>query len=379
MARQTPSPEQIAEQVSERASRRVSEKAERKINPDNLFPTGSTLLNLACSDCIEGGPELGTIVTIPGSSSSGKTLLLLTGFADAIHRPRFDDYDFIYDDAEAALSFDMARLFGEKTAERIKPPQWDGERPRYSKTIQDLKANLLVRTSKDKPVIYALDSLDSLSSDEELEKDFKAAMARLKDPDQQSKAAGSYHTEKAKILGETLRMINGELERTNSMLFIIQQIRQNLNAGPFGAKHITSGGEAPYFYSSIQVWLNKVGTIKSRDRKIGTSTKAQMKKNKLTGKLRDVEFDIFYDMGLDDIGSMVDFMVTEKFWPKRGTTIVAEGLGIEGTRPTTTGSTGTLIEQIEEKNLERRLRRLVGQAWQEIEDSLKLDRKPRFG
>lgn len=375
----TPSPEQIAAQVAERSARGPVTESKKTINPDNLFPTGSTLLNLACSDCIEGGPELGTIVTLPGSSSSGKTLLLLTGFADAIHRPRFDGFDFVFDDAESALAFDMAKLFGTKTAERVQPPMWDGDRPRPSKTIQDLRANLLVRTRKDKPVIYALDSLDTLSSDEELEKDFKAAIARLKDPDDQKKAAGSYHTEKAKILGETLRMINDELERTGSMLFIIQQIRQNLTAGPFGQKYITSGGMAPFFYSSHQIWLNKIGTIKAKDRKIGTETKAEVKKNKLTGKLRDCEFQIFYDMGLDDIGSMVDFMIAEKFWPKRGTTVIAEGLDIEGTRPTTTGSAGTLIEQIEDRNLERRLRRVVGQAWQEIEDSLRLGRKPRFG
>ena len=101
-----PNPESIAEQVAERAGREDRVESKR-IVADNLFPTGSTLLNLACSDHIEGGPELGTIVTMPGSSSSGKTLLLLTGFADAISRSRFDSYDGAASRFIAGLGYDF--------------------------------------------------------------------------------------------------------------------------------------------------------------------------------------------------------------------------------------------------------------------------------
>ena len=37
-----------------------------------------------------------------------------------------------------------------------------------------------------------------------------------------------------------------------------------------------------------------------------------------------------------------------------------------------------LIDQIEEQRLEKELARIVGQVWNEIEESLKLERKPRY-
>jgi len=363
----------IAEQVVE-AVNAPAVRQKKEVNPRNLYPTGSTLLNLACSDRARGGFDLGTIVTMPGSSSSGKTMLAVTALADGINDARFSDYSFIYDDAEAALNFDLPYLFGEKVAERIEAPA-NGN----SDTIQAFSSNILnTIRNKGKSCIYVLDSLDSLSSDEELEKEMRKALAMAKSEEAAKKIAGSYGTEKAKILGQTLRMVNQELEKTKSLLIIIQQIRQKLNAVAFSSPWTTSGGEAPFFYSSHQIWLNKTGTIKAKDRKIGTRVKAEVKKNKLTGKLRDCAFDIFYDYGVDNLGSMVDWMVSEGVWKKSGQNIFAEGLGIEGNRPATTGATGTLIEKIEEQGLEQKLTKLVAEAWNDIEDSLRLDRKPRY-
>lgn len=364
----------IAEQVRSRKASPEISREKTVVNVRDLYPSGSTLLNLACSDSHRGAFKLGTIVTLPGSSSSGKSMLAETALACGVYDPRFRDYALIRDDAEAAYSFDTCYLFGEGAGERIiEPPNG------CSNTIQQFTANILSLTKKEKPVVYVLDSLDSLSSDEELEKEMRKALAMAKSEEAAKKIAGSYGTEKAKILGQTLRMINQELERTRSLLFIVQQIRQKLNAMPFGSPWTTSGGEAPFFYSSHQVWLNKTGSIKAKDRKIGTRVKAEVKKNKLNGKLRDCEFDIFYDLGVDNIGSMVDWMLKEKFWERKGGTVYAEGLGLEGTRPSTTGATGTLVEQIEEQNLEGALSKLVAECWREIEDSLMLNRKPRFG
>lgn len=365
----------IAEQVQE-ASHNTEIREKADVRPQDLYPTGSTMLNLACADNARGGFKLGTIVTTPGSSSSGKSMLGETALAEGVNDPRFDKYEFIRDDAEAAYSFDTRYLFGDKVADRVTEPE-NG----CSNTIQQFEANILYTTKKlNKPVIYLLDSLDSLSSDEELEKEMKKALAMAKDPETAAKIAGSYGTEKAKIMGQVLRMVNQELERTRSLLIIVQQIRQNINASPFSSPWRTSGGEAPFFYSQHQVWLNKTGTIKSRGRKIGTQVKADVKKNKLNGKLRAVEFDIFYDLGIDDIGSMVDFMLAEGFWKKKGQTVYAEGLGIEGTRPASRDvDAGSLVAQIEEQNLEHKLKVLVAQAWKEIEESLRLRRKPRFG
>ena len=105
----------IAEQFKESAN---GSPAHRKID-ELLIPTGSTMLNCCCSDNPFGGFQLGKIVTIPGPSASGKSIIAMSMFASMAHNPLFDGYDLIYDDIEEALEFDTTYLFSEKTTERI--------------------------------------------------------------------------------------------------------------------------------------------------------------------------------------------------------------------------------------------------------------------
>ena len=347
---------------------------DEEINPDDLFPTGSTVLNMAMSGFPNGGYKKGKIVTMPGGSSSGKTLLVLTGMAMTAHDPKFDDYELIYDDVECALEIEIEEIFSEKAAKRIKAPKYAQEgTPLYSDTIQEFKNNVLKRVGDNKPFIWVLDSLDALSSDEELEKAYKEAVKSAKSDDHIKELKGSYKTEKARMIGEVLRMIKKGLKQTGSLLIILQQERINLNAGLFGKKKITSGGEAPFYYSTHQVWLNKIETHK--DSKygiiIGQKVKANVTKNKLTGKKRIIEFDIFDSYGIDDIGSCIDYLVGSGYWKKAGQTIKALELNFEGTRT-------KLIEYIEENELQDDLKNTVAKAWNIIENEIKLNRKKRF-
>jgi len=382
MARTAPaSPESVAAQVAERAARPVEKRVATEIDPDRLLNSGITLLNLACSGRIEGAFEMGDIITVPGSSSAGKTALMLTTMASAANMPLFDKHDLLFDDVESALRFDIPYLFGKKAAARIQPPAfWSTGAPRNSKTIEEVKGTILTRCSKKKPFIYCGDSLDALTCDAELDRAFKQAIEMAKeDPDKRKEIAGSYNTEKARLIHELFRIIKDEVAYNNSIVFFTQQLKQNFSNIPFAPKFRTTGGEGPFFFSSIQIWMNKQETLKKNKLKIGSLVGADVRKNKLNGILREVTFPVYYQLpGLDDVGSMVDFLIEQDFWKKKNNEYVAEGLGIQGTRPKTTGEVGTLIEQIESQNLERRLRRLVGQAWHEREESANLHRKPRF-
>ena len=343
----------------------------------DYFPSGSTLLNCACSDNPFGAYKPGTIVTVPGSSASGKTALLLTAMAEASISKKYRDYDFFHDDCEEAMSFDIKKIFGRKLAEMIQPPggfDKEGD-PVNSNTIQDFKNFVLNKCKNENPFLYVLDSFDSLTSEEELKKEYAKAIKAAKTDEAIKAIAGSYKTEKAKVAGEILRMIKKNLKKTRSILFIIQQERDKINTGPFsrGSKKTTSGGRAPFFYSSHQVWLNKIKTLKAtNDRKTGQLVMAKVTKNKITGKLREVVFPIYYDYGVDDIGSCVDFLINEGWWKKKERTIICDDLDIAGSR-------STLIKNIEENNLENELKKITGKCWLQIEEETKLNRKRRFG
>jgi len=371
--RKEPVKDNIAEQFKESAN---GCPAPRKID-ELLIPTGSTLLNCCCSDNPFGGFQLGKIVTVPGPSQSGKSIVAMSMLAAMAHNPAFDGYDLIYDDAEEALEFDTSYLFGEKTSARVAPPKYDKNTdPIYSNTIQDLESNILTRCNRGdcKPFIWIEDSLDALTSEEELEREYKNAIIRAKDGDHADKIQQSYNTEKARIIGRVLRLVKGYLKKARSTLIIIQQERSAMNAMPFAKQYTTSGGKAPFYYSSHQVRLVNTGPIYGVNKiSIGNKLDAYIVKNKLNGKKRSCSFCVYEDMGLDDVSSCIDYLCKNhwKSTPNHPQTFRAEELNFEGTKI-------KIIEHIENNALEKTMQEAVGVAWNINEESLRLGRSRRF-
>ena len=317
-----------------------------------LLPTGSTLLNLALRDTPYGGYVKGTVVNIIGDRSAGKTFLVWTMFAEMIKAGKvYAAYRLIYDEPEAALQFALENLFGKKIKQVVLE---------QSDTIQDYYKRVMKELRSKKPVIDCLDSFDSLTSEEELERD--------------GVGKGGYKTEKAIASGEILRQTVREVKNTESLIIVISQTRENIGVS-FGSKKTRSGGKALGFYNTHEIWLRVVKPIKRKDRDVGVSVEARIKKNKYTGKLRQVEFDILFDYGVDDVGSMIDWMIKEKFWKKakgdKTGIINTQGDFIDGNR-------NTLISHIEDNEDERELIALVAEHWREIESDIKTDRKPRY-
>lgn len=352
----------------------------KAITVDRLIPSGVTLLNCACSDNPFGAFALGSINTIPGKSASGKTELALNILASCAIDKRFDKHELILDDAEHAMSFDLNYLFPPLVG-RLKAPRYDKDEPIYSETIQDLEGNMLLLCKPKKPFIYFLDSLDGLSSTQELEREYTNALKMAKSKEAVKELKQSYGTEKARIIGATLRMIDGAIKKSDSAFFMIQQTRQNLNKiFKYQPDWITAGGEAPFFYSFHRVYLNSVqshtGESRNIKHKIGGKTIAQVIKNKLTGKRRSVEFDIYEDLGIDDIASCIDFLKTTECWSSNAGGMTAPGILPENEKM----YRADLIRYIEESDEAiLKLRTIVGEIWNEIEDDIRpKDRKRRF-
>jgi len=378
-SRRTKAPEATKKDtpLDEQMKRRIR-RVEREKKTNSFLSTGSTMLNLAMSDSVNGGWPLGRISTLPGQSSAGKTVLVLSTFCEACLDSRFNEYNLFYDDVERRCDFHFNKLFPPLTDRLMTPSgllykdlQNHLDESGISTTIQDLRNRMLMLKKEGKPFIYIADSLDSFSSDEELDKELKRALAAAKSPEAANKIAGSFNAEKAKITGQILRMINDLVANTNSVFILTQQLRQRMNPMFGQAKWVTSGGEAPYFYSHVRPYLSKIGSIKDLGCKTGVSTRCSMDKNSVTGKLRDIEFDIYYDMGVDDIGSMVSFLLEQKHW-KSGSWIDADDLGLRE------NGKDKLIRAIEDMGLEQKLKRIVQAEWNKREDKLQLGRKARY-
>lgn len=344
-----------------------------------LIPSGCTVLNCALSDCAFGGFGQGKIANIIGESSAGKTMIAETLLAEMANDPRYDDYDLYLDDSEHALEMDIAGLFGSKAEKRIKAPRYssDGE-PLYSDTVEQWYARILSLLAEGRPFVYVLDSLDTLTDASEYDQasELSKAAAKLDDNDQLT-MPGSYGMAKAKLMSQILRTLKGALAKTNSTLIIISQTRDNPNARPGTPTKRRAGGKALEFYCTHTVWLTVTKTHKAgkkgAEEIIGRQVEAKVTKNKLTGKVRSVCFDIFYDYGVDDIGSCIDFLVKYGVIKQKGAYLDASCLGY-----TESMYRSKLIEVLEEEDNMQQLRELVHSCWQEKESALSLNRAPRF-
>lgn len=268
-------------------SEQIIEAAQKTKKPEpekiaRCLSSGSTLLNLACTNTAGGAFPEGKYIFFVGDSASGKTFLSMTCFAEAARHSHFKNFRFIYDNVEDGCLIDLPALFGEKVAEKIEPPGKDVEFevPLFSSTIEEFYYHLddaLEQAKREqRPFIYVLDSMDGLSSAAEEEKFLQHKEAFKKG----KTAAGSYGDGKAKKNSEGLRKALKGLRETGSILIILSQTRDNLGMG-FETK-TRSGGRALRFYATLEIWMSLCGKIKKnirgKNRTIGVQAKIQIKK-----------------------------------------------------------------------------------------------------
>jgi RecA/RadA recombinase len=345
-------------------------KNKKKTRSSEYLSTGSTLLNLACAGKLEGGFETGDYCYFVGDTTSGKTFLTLSCLAEASINPKFANHRLIHDDVEGGAKMDIVKFFGQKIYDRMEPPGGYDENkiPIFSSSIEEFYYHIDDAIKKGKPFIYILDSMDGLSSVAEIEKFEESKNAYRKG----KTTTGSFGDGKAKKNSTNLRQLLTPLKRLNSILIIISQTRDNLGFG--FAKKIRSGGHALSFYATLEIWSSVAGDIKKKikgkDRQLGTFCKIRVKKNRQTGRKREITIPIYHSFGIDDIGSCVDFLV-EEHWTKKGSFILAKELALKLPRE-------KLIQKIEENGLERKIRLLVGKVWQDIEKECTIKRKSRY-
>jgi hypothetical protein len=83
----------------------------------------------------------------------------------------------------------------------------------------------------------------------------------------------------------------------------------NMNAMAFGDKWVVPGGKAMGFAASVRVRLASTGSVKRSDKTvIGTSCKAVVTKNRMGPPKKIAEFEIYFDSGIQDLKSWIEFM-----------------------------------------------------------------------
>lgn len=253
-----------------------------------FFSSGSSMLDLV----LGGGWASGRIVNCVGDKSTGKTLLAVEACANVAALSGVEQVR--YCEAEAAFDLDYGRVVGMP----------NGLTPVSGvETVEAVYEDLelfLTQVNPDYPSLYVLDSLDALSDAAEMEREIDK---------------GSYGATKARKLSEMFRRIVNRVEKANTTLFIISQIRDKLNV-TFGETKTRSGGRALDFYASQILWLAEVGKIKrsvmGSERVIGLEVRAHTKKNKLAPAFRECDLSVMFNFGVNDAMSMLSWMKKNK-------------------------------------------------------------------
>jgi len=326
---------------------------------------------MACTERASVGFLVGHYYSLVGDSASGKTWIGHTTLAEAAINPKFDDYRLIYDDAEGGALMDILKYFGQKLVDRIEPPAGTKDEPVYSETVEQFYDLVDDAVEEGTPFIYILDSMDAVDTEDDTKKIKKMKDARKKG--RSDKETGTYGTAKAKINSNRLRGLMIQLKKTNSILIILSQTRDNMG---FGFEQKTrSGGKALKFYATLEIWMSVKEKlrrkVKETNMPIGIVAKAQIKKNRIKGKDRIALIPIYYSVGIDDVGGNITWLVSAGYWKGTKTKVDAPEFEYRGTIE-------GLVQKIEEENLEKDLQKFMSKCWQDLEDKCTINRKSRY-
>ena len=250
-----------------------------------VVSTGSLGLDIALGI---GGLPRGRVVEIYGPESSGKTTLTLQVIAEM--QKLGGTAAFI--DAEHALDPTYAQKLGVNLDELLISQPDTGE--------QALEiADMLVRSASVDVVV--VDSVAALVPKAEIEGEMGDSLPGLQ----------------ARLMSQALRKLTANINRTNTLVIFINQIRMKIGV-MFGSPETTTGGNALKFYASVRLDIRRIGSIKKGDEVVGNETRVKVVKNKVAPPFREAIFDILYGEGTSREGEIVELGVAHKLVEKSG-------------------------------------------------------------
>ena len=311
--------QQIAKDYGDGAIMRLGDHSQTNID---VIPTGNILIDRALG---VGGVPRGRIIEIYGPESSGKTTLTLTVIAQAQRRGGLAAFI----DVEHALDPKYAQRLGVNLDDLLVSQPSSGEEAlRICETL--VRSNALD--------VIVLDSVAALVTKQELE----------------GEIGDSTVGAQARLMSAAMRKLTALIAKARTCCIFTNQIREKIGV-MFGSPETTPGGKALKFYSSVRMDIRRIGAIKQGDGTVtGNRTRVKVVKNKVAPPFTEAEFDIMYNEGISNVGSLIDIALEKGVIEKRGSWLSFNGNQLAQGRDAAKEALkadGNLYKEIEEATL----------------------------
>jgi len=265
----------------------------RALRQIEVIPTGALAMDLALG---VGGIPRGRVVEIFGPESSGKTTLMLHVIANAQKAGGLAAFI----DAEHALDPAYAKRLGVNLEDLlVSQPDSGEEALSICETLA--RSNALD--------VIVIDSVAALVPKAELDGEMGMATMGMQ----------------ARLMSQALRKLTALLAKAKTTCVFTNQMREKVGV-MFGNPETTPGGKALKFYASVRIDIRRRDTLKdAAGNAVGNHVKVKIVKNKVAPPFAEAEFDIIYNHGINQEGSILDVGIENGVVEKKGAWLQFQG------------------------------------------------------